>query len=100
MTPDEFVAASRDVPDVEIRDRYLASAEKMATEVAGARLVTGDDKPRVTRLRSGVRRDAETAAIVDALAGRGRLEDALPDAQADVVSRVDALARYFRTREP
>ncbi len=174
VTPDEFVAASRDVPDDEIRDRYVASAEKMATEVAesqrerwgttslsplgfvpwwqsvlhvlwdswmherdallpigatppveadelvpvlayslalvgtlvgepvdvkvaGFRLVTGDGNPCVTPSNAGVRCDAETAAVVDALAGRGRLEDALSQAQPDVMSRLDALARYFRS---
>ena len=35
-TPDEFVAAARGTPDLDVRDRYVESAESMATEVAGS----------------------------------------------------------------
>ena len=35
-TPEEFVAAARDRPDLEIRDRFVDSAESMAAEVAAS----------------------------------------------------------------
>jgi uncharacterized protein (TIGR03083 family) len=174
VTPDECVAAGRDVPDEAIRDRYVQSAEQMAAEVgsstrerwgtaalsplgvvpwwqsvlhilwdswvherdallpigvsppvepeelgpvvvytlalvgtflpepievevAGARLDTSDGTPRVTQPGDGVRGDEQTAALVDALAGRGRWEDALSSAEPQVASRIGALARYFRS---
>src|SRR3954470_2519513 len=36
VTPHEEVVQGRSVPDVEVRDRYVVSAEEMATEVDGA----------------------------------------------------------------
>jgi uncharacterized protein (TIGR03083 family) len=172
VTPDEFVAARREVSDEEIRDHYVVSAETLATEVessererwgatslsplgfvpwwqsalhvlwdswmherdallpvdvpvpleadeleaslvyslavvgtlvrepvdlevAGARLVTGRGRPCVTVSSDGVRRDDATAAVVDAIAGRGRLDDTLQGAGDDVLRHVDALARYL-----
>jgi uncharacterized protein (TIGR03083 family) len=35
-TPDEFVAAGRAIPDLEVRDRFVESAESMAAEVAAS----------------------------------------------------------------
>ena len=154
VTPNEFVEAGRRVPDVEVRDNYIASTpalvasidpsdrDRWATtsvsplgfvpwwqsalhifwdswlherdvllplgaqapvqteevtpvllyslalagtfcrspvdiEIVGARLVAGDRPPRVSPPKNGVQADATTAAVIDALTGRGSLENVI-----------------------
>ena len=171
-TPKEFVLAGRAVPDAEVRDRYVASAEIMAADVgtsgaerwgltsisplgfvpwwqsalhifydswvherdallplgaaiplvadeavpvlayslavagtmiteptdavvAGVQLVTGEPPPVVTPSTSGA--DTDMATIIDALSGRGMVEDALPGTDPDVAHSLGALARMLQS---
>jgi uncharacterized protein (TIGR03083 family) len=61
--------------------------------VAGVRVVTGDRPSRATPVASGV--SGEAAMIIDALLGRGSVEEALDGNDADVVHRFGVLARIF-----
>lgn len=62
------------------------------TVVAGVRLVTGDGPATATPV-AGVEPDA--AVIIDALSGRGSVDQALAGFEADLVHRLGALARLF-----
>jgi uncharacterized protein (TIGR03083 family) len=173
-TPDEWVAAGRSVPDAEVRDRYVASTELMATDVdastrerwgtpslsplgfvpwwlstmhvfydswvherdvfvplgieppvvddetlpvlayslgivgifnilnsepndavvAGVRVTAGEGPVVVIPVGDGDS-NAEVAAIIDALSGRGRVEEVLRGVDPEVVHRLGALARMF-----
>jgi len=172
-TPKEFVRAGRSIPDTEVRDRYVASAETMAgdvgtsgaerwgltsisplgfvpwwqsalhvfydswvherdalvplgatipvvgdeamsvlayslavagtliteptdTTIAGVHLVTGEGPPIATPVTTGAETDDDVASIIDALSGRGIVEDALAGTDPDVIHRVGALARFLR----
>jgi uncharacterized protein (TIGR03083 family) len=70
--------------------------EPTDTVVAGVSLVTGDGPATVTP-HSGAATDAETAAIIDALSGRGSVEEALAGWDADTVHRLGALSRFFQS---
>lgn len=171
VTPHEFVVAGRAISDREARDRYVDSAESMATEVgssgperwglrsispvgfvpwwlsalhvfydswvherdallplgrdvpvdadesqpvlayspaivgtlipeptdtviAGVRLVTGEGPVTATPL-SAAADQPETGVIIDALSGRGSVEQALADSDPVVVRRLGGLARIF-----
>jgi len=173
-TPMEFVVAGRCASDVEVRDRYVASAETMATDVgssgaerwgltsisplgfvpwwlsalhvlydswvherdallplgvaipvvaeeavpvlayslvvvgtlineatdaviAGVRLTTGERPVIATPVTPGADTDVDMATIIDALSGRGTVEDALVGTDPDVVHRLGALARMFQS---
>jgi uncharacterized protein (TIGR03083 family) len=61
--------------------------------VAGIRVITGELPARATPVAPGV--DGDAARIVDALLGRGRVEDALAGNDPDVVRRFTTLARIF-----
>ena len=64
-------------------------------ELVGARLVRGDGPIRVAPRSTGVRCDGDAAAVIDALTGRGSLEEALPEADTALVAQVGGLARYL-----
>jgi uncharacterized protein (TIGR03083 family) len=66
--------------------------EPTHTVVAGVRLTPGDGTPATTRPDGAT---AAPAAVVDALAGRGRLDDVLPDTEPAILHRLGALARLF-----
>ncbi len=172
LTPHEFVVAGRSIPDLEARDRFVASSETMAAEVersgperwglrsvspvgfvpwwlsalhvffdswiherdvllplgiavpvepsealpvlaysfaivgtlitdptdvvlAGVRVVTGDGPSRATPVSSGL--DAQAAEVIDALLGRGALDEPLAGNDPEVVRRFGSLARIFNT---
>ncbi len=61
--------------------------------ICGVRLVTGDGPAVVTPVDAV----GDCAAVIDALSGRGRLEDALPDEQPSVIETLGWLARLFLT---
>ena len=171
-TPNEFVMASRAIPDAEVRDRYIVSAETMAADVgssgaerwgltsisplgfvpwwqsalhvfydswvherdallplgaaipvvadeavpvlayslavagtlireptdaviAGVHLITGERPAIATPVTPDT--DADMATIIDALSGRGIVEDALAGTNPDVVLRLGALARMLQS---
>ena len=174
-TPNEFVVAGRAIPDAEVRDRYVASAETMAVDVgssgaerwglpsisplgfvpwwqsalhifydswvherdallplgeaipvvadeavpvlayslavagtliteptdahvAGVHLITGEGPPTATPVTPGADTDAvlDMATTIDALSGRGAVDDALADTDPDVVHRLSVLARRLQ----
>jgi hypothetical protein len=61
--------------------------------VAGVRVVTGDAPARATPVASGV--EGNAASIIDALLGRGSVEEALAGSDPDIVHRFGSLARIF-----
>ncbi len=67
--------------------------EPMDVVIAGVRVVTGDGPPRATPDANGV--DGNAATIIDALLGRGNVEDALAGTDPEVVRHFGALARIF-----
>ena len=71
-------------------------ARPIDAEVAGAHLRTGQGPPRATPGATGVRADAATAGVVDALAGRGELAEAVADVDESVLAEVGRLARFLR----
>jgi hypothetical protein len=175
-TPREFVLAGRAIPDFEVRDRYVASAETMAVDVgssgaerwgstsisplgfvpwwqsalhifydswvherdallplgeaipvvadeavpvlayslavagaliteptdasvAGVQLITGEGPPIATPVTPGTDTDTvpDMATVIDALSGRGTVEDALGGTDPDVVHRLGVLARRLQS---
>ena len=175
-TPREFVLAARAIPDAEVRDRYVASAEVMAADVgssgverwgetsisplgfvpwwqsalhvfydswvherdallpldeavpvvadeavpvlayclavagtliteptdafvAGVHVIAGARPAIATPVTAGADPDpaGDIAAAVDALSGRGAVEDALAGTDPDVVDRLGALARRLQS---
>lgn len=60
--------------------------------IAGVRLVTGDGPPTVTPVAAAGR---EPAPVIDALSGRGDIEQALAGLDPDLVYRLGALSRLF-----
>jgi uncharacterized protein (TIGR03083 family) len=174
VTPHEFVIAGRAIPDVDVRARYVVSAETMAAEVGGSgaerwgmpsispvgfvpwwlsalhifydswvherdvllplgvvapietdeavpvlayslalvgtlvrepidtviadvHLRTGEGPAIATPATAVADTDADAGAIIDALSGRGAVEDALPGTDPDVVHRLGVLARIFQS---
>jgi uncharacterized protein (TIGR03083 family) len=61
--------------------------------VAGVRVVTGEPPVKATPVSPGADRNA--ARIIDALLGRGSVEDALVETDPVIVSRFGTLARIF-----
>jgi hypothetical protein len=61
--------------------------------VAGVRLLTGEGPVVATPVADAD--PATQAVVVDALCGRGPLEEALPDEDPELVHRLGVLARIF-----
>jgi uncharacterized protein (TIGR03083 family) len=61
--------------------------------VAGVRVVSGEGPARATPVAPGV--DPNAARIIDALLGRGSVEEALAGNDPDIVHRFGSLARIF-----
>jgi uncharacterized protein (TIGR03083 family) len=172
MTPHEFVLAGRSIPDVEARDRYVASCEAMAADVgtsgperwgqmsispvgfvpwwlsamhvffdswiherdvllplgisppveptealpvlaysfaivgtmiteptdavlAGIHVVAGTEGSASRATPTADTVDGNAADIIDALLGRGNVEEVLPGSDPDAVRKLGALARIF-----
>jgi hypothetical protein len=65
----------------------------MDVVVAGMRVITGDPPARATPMAPDA--DSNAAAIIDALLGRGSLEEALAGTDPDIAHRFGSLARIF-----
>jgi hypothetical protein len=79
----------------------LAVAGTLITEptdtfIAGVHLITGEGPAIATPATTGADTDGDVASIIDALSGRGIVEDALAGTDPDVVHRVGALARRLQ----
>jgi uncharacterized protein (TIGR03083 family) len=66
--------------------------------IAGVRVAIGDP-PVVTTPLTSSEVEPQTAGIIDALSGRGRIADALAGFDPDVTRRFGALARLFGVKE-
>jgi hypothetical protein len=69
-------------------------SEQIDTVIASVRLVTGNPPVMATPTTSDADRDS--ALLIDALSGRGSVEDALPGTDPFVVRHLGALARLFQ----
>jgi uncharacterized protein (TIGR03083 family) len=67
--------------------------EPVDVVIAGVRVVAGHPPSRATPTGGSV--DGDAPAIVDALLGRGSVEEALSGAPTDVIDRLGTLARIF-----
>jgi uncharacterized protein (TIGR03083 family) len=70
--------------------------EPTDTFIAGVHLMTGEGPAIATPVTTGADTDGDVASIIDALSGRGIVEDALAGTDPDVVHRVGALARWLQ----
>ena len=73
----------------------ILSSGPTEAEIAGVRMVRADGPVVVSAAGGNGADPAAQAAIVDAISGRGSLEDALPGEDPALVHRLGALARIF-----
>jgi len=68
------------------------STDPLDAEVGGLHVVRHDG---VVSTHTAAKAGGDVAAIIDAIAGRGSVEDALPGCDPVVVTRLGAMARFF-----
>lgn len=66
-------------------------------DVVGAHLSVREGRPRVTAGAAGITADEGAATIIDALAGRGSLEEALAGTDPHGAEQISGLASYLRS---
>lgn len=74
----------------------ILNSEPNDAVVAGVRVTAGEGPVVVTPVGDGDS-EAEVAAIIDALSGRGRVEDVLSGVDPEVLHRLGALSRLFQS---